>query len=137
MKNRALMAVVALWLACTFNTGHAASPAAPLRADPLGSPRWADMRKEMFPASAQVVFDDRVKVTAPLTAENAMNVPVSVDASALPGVREVLVFADFNPIVRIVRFEPSGAHAALGFRQHARCRRRCARRRGPGWTAAA
>ena len=116
MKNKALMAVVALWLACTFNIGHAASPAAPLRADPLDSPRWADMRKEMFPASAQVVFDDRVKVTAPLTAENAMNVPVSVDASALPGVREVLVFADFNPIVRIVRFEPSGAHAALGFR---------------------
>ena len=115
MKKQALAAFAALWMACACTAGHAATPAE-RRTDPLDSPRWADMRKEMFPASSQVVFDDRVKVTAPLTAENAMNVPVSVDASALPGVREVLVFADFNPIVRIVRFEPSGAHAALGFR---------------------
>lgn len=104
--------LVALLLAGTSIVGQAAERGA----DPLDSPRWSDMRKEMFPASAKVVFDERVKVTAPLTAENAMNVPVSVDASALPGVREVLVFADFNPIVRIVRFEPTGAQPSLGFR---------------------
>lgn len=45
-----------------------------------------------------------------------MNVPVSVDAAALPGVTEVLVFADLNPIARIVRFAPTGAHPGLGFR---------------------
>lgn len=113
-------AIVAVLLACACSLGLAAAPAerraAPLRADPLDSPRWADMRKEMFPIGARVVFDERVRVTAPLTAENAMNVPVSVDASALGDVQEVLVFADFNPIVRIVRFEPAGAHAGLGFR---------------------
>ncbi len=85
-------------------------------ADPLDSPRWGDMRKELFPAGARVDFDARVRVIAPLTAENALNVPVSVDAGDLPDVREVLVFADFNPIVRIVRFEPLGAHPGLGFR---------------------
>ena len=106
-------ALLAMLLACTCSTGVAAAERG---ADPLESPRWADMRKEMFPASARVVFDDKVKVTAPLTAENAMNVPVSVDASALQDVREVLVFADFNPIVRVVRFEPTGAQPSLGFR---------------------
>ncbi|WP_374495565.1 quinoprotein dehydrogenase-associated SoxYZ-like carrier [Zoogloea sp.] len=106
-------ALLAMLLACTCSTGVAAAERG---ADPLESPRWADMRKEMFPASARVIFDDKVKVTAPLTAENAMNVPVSVDASALQDVREVLVFADFNPIVRVVRFEPTGAQPSLGFR---------------------
>jgi sulfur-oxidizing protein SoxY len=103
---------MAFAVACTL--AHAAPAATP--ADPLDSPRWGDMRKEFFPARAQVRFDSRVKVTAPLTAENALNVPVSVDASELPDVREVIVFADFNPIVRIVRFEPTGAHPGLGFR---------------------
>ena len=81
--------------------------------DPLDSPRWGDMKKEFLPAAARVVFDERVRVIAPLTAENALNVPVSVDASALPDVKEVLVFADFNPIARIVRFEPRGARPRL------------------------
>lgn len=84
--------------------------------DPLDSPRWGDMKKEFLPPAARVVFDERVRVIAPLTAENALNVPVSVDASALPDVKEVLVFADFNPIARIVRFEPGGARPGLGFR---------------------
>ncbi|MBL8157788.1 MAG: quinoprotein dehydrogenase-associated SoxYZ-like carrier, partial [Anaerolineae bacterium] len=63
--------------------------------DPLASARWADMHKSML-AGAPVLFDPRVKVVAPSTAENPMQVPVSVDATALPGVVEVLVFADFN-----------------------------------------
>lgn len=74
------------------------------------------MRREFFPAKARVRFDNRVKVTAPLTAENALNVPVHVDAGELSDTCEVVVFADFNPIVKIVRFEPTGAHPALGFR---------------------
>ena len=112
MKLPHTLAAMAFAVACTL--AHAAPAATP--ADPLDSPRWGDMRKEFFPARAQVRFDSRVKVTAPLTAENALNVPVSVDASELPDVREVIVFADFNPIVRIVRFEPTGAHPGLGFR---------------------
>ncbi|MDD3353494.1 quinoprotein dehydrogenase-associated SoxYZ-like carrier [Zoogloea sp.] len=113
MKMFRTLAALAMLLAGNLALG---APKAKPAGDPLDSPRWTDMRKEMFPAKARVVFDDRVKVTAPLTAENPMNVPVSVDASALTDVREVLVFADFNPIVRIVRFEPQGAHPGLGFR---------------------
>ncbi len=83
--------------------------------DPLASARWEDMRKA-FMAGAPVLFDPRVKVVAPSTAEDPMQVPVSVDASALPGVVEVVVFADFNPILEILRFYPEAAPAQLGFR---------------------
>jgi sulfur-oxidizing protein SoxY len=65
---------------------------------------------------APVLFDPRVKVIAPSTAENPMQVPVTIDATALPGVQEVLVFADFNPIVQVLRFFPEGSGAYLGFR---------------------
>lgn len=109
MKTIRTLAAMAIATACCL--AHGADPA-----DPLDSPRWGDMRKEFFPPAARVVFDPRVKVAAPVTAENALNVPVSVDAGELPNVKEVVVFADFNPIVKIIRFEPTGAHPGLGFR---------------------
>lgn len=90
-------------------------PVCAMAGDPLDSPRWEDMRKEFFPQD-QVVFDERVKVTGPITAENPLHVPVAVDATALPEVREVLVFADFNPIVKMLVFEPGRASASLAFR---------------------
>ncbi|MBT0961531.1 quinoprotein dehydrogenase-associated SoxYZ-like carrier [Denitromonas iodatirespirans] len=83
--------------------------------DPLDSARWGDMRAQLFDG-ATVVFDPRVGVTAPLTAEDPMNVPIAVDASALSNVVEVLVFADFNPITKVLAFRPLGARAELAFR---------------------
>lgn len=83
--------------------------------DPLDSPRWGDMVKTFFPGQP-VVFDARVKVRGPDFAEDSMNVPLGIDASALPDVREVLVFADFNPILPVVRFMPERAQATLGLR---------------------
>lgn len=83
--------------------------------DPLASARWADMEKSIL-AGAPMLFDPRVKVIAPETAENPMQVPVTVDATALGKVVEVIVFADFNPIVQILRFYPEATGAYLGFR---------------------
>jgi sulfur-oxidizing protein SoxY len=83
--------------------------------DPLASARWGDMQKAIL-GSAPVLFDPRIKVIAPSIAENPMQVPVTVDATALPGVQEVVVFADFNPILQILRFYPENAPAYLGFR---------------------
>ena len=83
--------------------------------DPLESARWGDMRKLFF-GTQQLVFDDRVKVIGPADAENPMQVPITVDATALGSVQEVLVFADFNPILQILRFFPQRASAFLGFR---------------------
>ena len=83
--------------------------------DPLGSPRWEDMRRLFFP-DARVFFDDRIKVSGPQIAEDSMHVPVLVDVSSLPGVEEVIVFVDFNPIIKVLSFQPQGARATLGFR---------------------
>ncbi|OMG53934.1 quinoprotein dehydrogenase-associated SoxYZ-like carrier [Azonexus hydrophilus] len=83
--------------------------------DPLASPRWADMRY-LFPEGATLRFDPRVRVLAPAVAENPLQVPLTVDASELGPVSEVLVFADFNPIVEVMRFFPEAAPAWLGFR---------------------
>ena len=83
--------------------------------DPLASARWSDIQKQYF-AEAPLVFDPRVKVIAPSTAENPMQVPLTVDASALHGVVEVVVVADFNPITQVLRFYPEAAPAFLGFR---------------------
>lgn len=93
---------------------HAAQPVQSAK-DPLGEGRWEEMRKLLF-KNERVVFDERVKVFAPQTAENALNVPIRVDASALPGVKKVVVFADFNPIIEIIRFYPGQSAPNLGFR---------------------
>lgn len=84
-------------------------------ADPLDSARWGDMVKAFFDGQA-VVFDSRVRVQGPEFAEDSLNVPISVDATALPDVREVLVFADFNPILAVLRFFPEQAQPRLGLR---------------------
>jgi sulfur-oxidizing protein SoxY len=95
--------------------GRATTSAATAAADPLDSARWGEMR-QAFLADAKVVFDQRVKVDAPNSSETPLNVPVAVDASALGEVKEVLVFADFNPIAKALRFIPGKAKPMLGFR---------------------
>ncbi|NMG73546.1 quinoprotein dehydrogenase-associated SoxYZ-like carrier [Aromatoleum diolicum] len=129
MRCAILLALATLWLGLTPGASAAlpvtAMPAgaqsvAPAAAggavtDPLDSARWGDMQKTFF-AGRTVVFDPRVKISAPAIAEDSLNVPVSVDASALTGVEEVLVFADFNPILAVLRFHPGRARASLGFR---------------------
>lgn len=83
-------------------------------ADPLNSSRWDDMRKVFF-KSEKVVFDDRVRVIAPRVAEDSMQVPVSVEVKDLK-VDEVVVFADFNPILKVLEFYPKQAKPYLAFR---------------------
>lgn len=118
--NLALLSLVllaGLAPASAADLQHTAALQAPLHpiVDPLGSPRWDDMRKLFF-GDAPVVFDERVRVTAPRIAEDSMNVPVTVDASALGDARSVVVFADFNPIVKVLEFQAAHARPSLGFR---------------------
>ena len=108
MKFIAMLALAGVLLAGTAG-------AAVALVDPLGSSRWGDMRKTFF-GKARVVFDERVKVVAPPTAEDSLNVPIGVDAAALGDVRQVLVFADSNPINEVLRFYPEHGQAKLGFR---------------------
>lgn len=85
----------------------AAAPAA-AQDDPFGSPMWEVLRGEHF-GTAPVVFDGRVAVTAPASAENVFAVPVAVDARGLEGVREIVLLADLNPFPLVLRFRPDAA----------------------------
>lgn len=92
-------AVVAASLALLVN------PVAAATDDPLNSGNWEWVRDILF-EDAKTVFDDRVVVEAPSHAEDNMNVPFVVDARALDGVQKIVVFADSNPILRVLSMEP-------------------------------
>lgn len=111
------MRLMASIVAAMTATALSMSPlaAAERETDPLGSVQWNDMER-IFLAGQKYVFDARVKVDAPETAEDPLNVPITVDASALADVKEVLVFADFNPIFEILRFHPDATPPFISFR---------------------
>jgi sulfur-oxidizing protein SoxY len=94
------------------------SPSA--HADPLNSGNWEWVRGFLF-ENAETVFDDRVVVKAPRFAEDNMNVPFVVDARGLDDVQKIVVFADSNPILRVLSMEPVKAEpfiaAALKMQQ--------------------
>lgn len=83
--------------------------------DPLNSVMWEDMASRFLPGG-RVVFDSRVKVLAPASAEDQFFVPVTVDATQLIGVEEIIVIADLNPIPRVLNYRPTGAAPFIGLR---------------------
>ena len=87
--------------------------------DPLGSMQWPVLRKK-YMGDAPMQFTDKVVVRTPAFADDAMNVPLQVDARALGGVgggiKSMLVMADRNPIHEILTFEPLRAEPLLAFR---------------------
>lgn len=113
------MRIQTLLLAVTLFAGsgvQAESPAIPpIPTDPLNSPGWGTIHARYF-KDQKVVFDDRVKVVAPTSAEDPLDVPVQISADGLPDVVEMLVVADLNPIQKILSFEPLQAAPSLAFR---------------------
>lgn len=83
--------------------GQGDAPAS--NADPVPSVMWAFYHKQIL-NQAPFVFDDRVKLLAPPFAEDARQVPLEIDARALPDVVRILAWAELNPLPRIVDFEP-------------------------------
>lgn len=88
---------------------------APRGADPLASPVWDAMATRYLDAGP-FVFDERVAVRIPPAAEDALAVPVEVDATALDHVEELRVIADLNPIPLVLAFRPTRAEPRIGFR---------------------
>lgn len=104
-----VLLLVGLSLGALTITAHGATP------DPLHSPQWDVVEKEHY-RGARIVADARVKAMAPGVAEDPLNVPVAVDVSALPDVKEVQVLADLNPIVKVLQFYPGAGKPYLAFR---------------------
>ncbi len=101
--------VFLLWF-CSFQLCFAT----PL-VDPLESPSWETMHLRMLD-NGPVVFDDRVKVSMPDFAEDPMNVPVSIRVEDLDNIEEIVVFADLNPIQKVLSFQPFHIKPYLSFR---------------------
>lgn len=86
-----------------------------LPADPLNSPSWKYMR-ERFLGDDPVLFDTRVQVEMPAAAEDQAQVPVMVRAAGIDDVERILVFADLNPLPKILQYTPLRASPDIGFR---------------------
>lgn len=84
--------------------------------DPLGTLHWPSVRKA-FLGSAPFQFDPAVVVRGPAFADDALAVPMQVDATAYNGrVQRILVVVDRNPIQQVLEFQPQRMQARLAFR---------------------
>ena len=87
--------------------------------DPLGSMQWPSLR-EQFIAGQPMRFSQAVVLRTPPFADDAMNVPLQLDARALSstggGVEKIVVAVDRNPIREVLTFEPLQALPMLSFR---------------------
>lgn len=106
--------------ACIFSVIAASgialeSSAADIPNDPLRSSQWETMYKLYF-KGVPVEFDGRVKVLAPQTAENSLEVPILVDITNLNDVQQILVIADLNPLPKVLEFFPEDVAPRIGFR---------------------
>ena len=84
--------------------------------DPMQSGMWAYHQKELLGDPEAIAFDDRVKLSAPASAEDTVNVPLLVDATALENVEEIVVSADYGPIPHILTYRPGEAQPKLSLR---------------------
>ncbi|MBE0505640.1 MAG: quinoprotein dehydrogenase-associated SoxYZ-like carrier [Marinospirillum sp.] len=66
-----------------------------------------DYTRKLFLGDATYQFDERIKVELPTFAEDSMQVPLLVDASALgQEVVQIIAWADYNPIQHIFTYYP-------------------------------
>ncbi|WP_305970114.1 MULTISPECIES: quinoprotein dehydrogenase-associated SoxYZ-like carrier [unclassified Mameliella] len=84
--------------------------------DPMGSGMWNYHQKGLLGDPADIRFDDRVVVRAPDSAEDSLNVPLLVDATAIPDVKRIVVSADYGPIPHILTYYPEQAAPKLALR---------------------
>ncbi len=116
MTRRRDVLLTALWGMPVLPAWASEDPAG---GDPLGSMQWPGLRKQ-YVGNAQMQFSDKVLVRAPAFADDALNVPLQIDARALQaeggGIARMIVIADRNPIREVLTFEPLRALPLLAFR---------------------
>ena len=81
--------------------------------------QWPGLRKQYL-GDAPMQFSDAVLVRGPAFADDAMNVPLLVDARALAnvggGVARIQVVVDRNPVRNVLTYTPHKALPMLAFR---------------------
>lgn len=109
VRRRSLTLAAVLMLGVVTAAAAATPPE-----DPLDSSQWAYMARRYF-ADAPVVFDARVQVLAPDSAQPGQATPVRVSASGLTGIARITVFADANPQPTVLDYAPVHAAPTLSF----------------------
>lgn len=85
--------------------------------DPLNSVMWDRMAKQLMTHDqGPIVFDRQIRILAPVSAEDQMAIPVTVDASSLTNVKKIVVLADLNPINHVLTYEPQRSKPFISFR---------------------
>lgn len=78
-----------------------------IHAQDSGNREMWDYTRKLFLGDAAYQFDERIRVELPVFAEDSMQVPLLVDASALgQEVVQIIAWADYNPIQHIFTYQP-------------------------------
>ena len=105
------------WAACAGTPAWAQDD--PTGGDPLGSMQWPALRRRHM-GSEPWRFAPALQVQGPPFAEDAMNVPILVDARALQQeagpIERIVVVADRNPVQDVLSYEPLGSLPVLALR---------------------
>lgn len=109
------LALAALAVALTPVAAPADAPRTQLD-DPYDSGMWDYHQIELLGDPADIRFDERVKVRAPASAEDAFHVPLLVDATEIADVEEIVVSVDYGPIPHILTYYPGDAQPKLALR---------------------
>jgi len=113
MFVRTIACVLALGV--STNVWAAEDPQVPLE-DPMESGMWSYHQIHLLGDPEKIKFDKRVIVRAPISAEDSLNVPLLVDASAIDDVKQIVISADYGPIPHILTFFPEEAEPKLALR---------------------
>lgn len=111
-----IVALLTLGSAMVAQANAGSPPMDQFGGDPQQSMQWPSLRAEYFGTNDKLVFDDRVKIDVPPYAEDAMNVPVTLDASGIEGVKKIVVLVDRNPIRKVLEYIPIAVRPTLNFR---------------------
>ena len=87
--------------------------------DPLESMQWPQLRRQ-FIGNEKMQFSSAVEVKGPPMADDAMNVPLMVDARGLLAqgqeIDRIVIVADRNPVQHVATFMPRKARPLLALR---------------------
>lgn len=84
--------------------------------DPLESMQWPQLRRK-FIGDEPMQFNPAIEVKGPPMADDAMSVPLIVDARGLgQEIDRIVIVADRNPVQHIATFIPRKAHPVLALR---------------------
>ena len=112
-------AAIAAVVSRPVRAAGAVNAAANVLNDPLNSSQWPQLRKQYL-GDAAMQFTDQVLLHTPAFADDALNVPLQIDARALHntggGIAKLVVIAERNPIREVLTFEPLRALPMLAFR---------------------